>query len=91
MTIPSDTTNLNAMGTINNLQIFERIHYLIQNKRTGSPKEFARKLKISERTLYRKLDELRSYGAIISYDYLSSSYTYENSFNLKLVIKNNHW
>ena len=55
----------------------ERIHNLIKTKATGSPKECARRLKISERQFYRLIDLMKELGAPIHYDLYTNSYCYE--------------
>lgn len=56
----------------------ERMDTLIRRKSTGTPKELAEKLNISERWLYIFLDELRSeLDCPIRYDRRKQSYVYE--------------
>lgn len=58
---------------------------LIRQKRTGPPKELARKLNISERWLYCFLDELRTeLGCPIRYDRNRRSYVYDKPGKLKI-------
>ena len=59
------------------IQRVERLHHLIKLKATGSPKECAEKLKISERQLYNTLDLMKALGAPIYYDIALGSYSYE--------------
>lgn len=42
------------------LERFEYVRWLIERKATGGPKELATTLNISERSLYRLLDDFRS-------------------------------
>ena len=50
---------------------------LIRLKATGTPQEFARKLNISERSLYRLLDKLKyDFDCPIVYCHLRQSYYY---------------
>lgn len=61
------------------LQLFnrlERIDYLIRSKSTGTPDELARRLEISERTLYAFIHEMRAMGAPIGYSKARRSYYY---------------
>lgn len=60
------------------IQRIERLHHLIKLKATGSPKQCARKLEISERQLYNTLNLMKELGAPV-YFYLSiGSYCYEH-------------
>lgn len=55
-----------------------QLDLLIRQKRTGTPKELAEKLRISERWLYTLLDELRvDLECPIRYDRRRRSYVYE--------------
>jgi predicted DNA-binding transcriptional regulator YafY len=49
---------------------------LIRLKATGSPKTFAGKIGISERTLFEYLNVLKELGADISYSKAAQSYFY---------------
>jgi predicted DNA-binding transcriptional regulator YafY len=49
--------------------------WLIEKGMTGSPKEFAKKMEVSERTLYRLINELKEiYRMDIQFCYQSNSY-----------------
>jgi predicted DNA-binding transcriptional regulator YafY len=50
---------------------------LIRTKATGSPKQLAKKMEISERTLFRLIDCLRSLGAPVVYCKNRACYYYE--------------
>ena len=66
------------MALYNYINRIERMDTLIRRKSTGTPKELAEKLSISERWLYIFLDELRSeLDCPIRYDRRKSSYVYE--------------
>jgi len=56
----------------------KQINGLIQRRSTGNPKEFARKLDISERTLYEQLKYLKMLGLPILYNKSLNSYIYCN-------------
>lgn len=53
------------------------INYYISKKRTGTPKEFAYKLNISERMIYEYLSLLKEIGAPIKYCKIKKTYYYE--------------
>lgn len=66
------------MALYNYINRIERMDTLIRRKSTGTPKELAEKLNISERWLYIFLDELRSeLDCPIRYDRTKQSYVYE--------------
>lgn len=66
------------MALYNYLNRIERLDALIRQKRTGSPKELADKLGISERWLYTLMDELKTeLGCPIRYDRRKRSYVYK--------------
>ncbi len=75
------------MGHFNNIELLKRIHDSILLKSTGKPEQFARKLTISESTLYRILNELKDHGAIIIFDASRPSYIYENEDEVKFLLK----
>lgn len=70
------------MALYDYLNRIRRLDALIRQKRTGSPKELAEKLDISERWLYILLDELKTeLDCPISYDRRRRSYVYKNPEN----------
>lgn len=52
------------------------ILYLIKRKRTGTPKQLARKIGVSERTIKRMISVLRQKGEKIIYSYTYESYKF---------------
>jgi transcriptional antiterminator len=53
----------------------ERLKWLILHKATGPPKELANKLKVSERTVYRMIQDIREIHSLnIRYSNGDSSY-----------------
>lgn len=65
------------MNFFDQLLKLERIHLLINRKATGSPKYLSRKLNISERQVYRLVNELKTMGFPISYSKAKQTYFYE--------------
>jgi predicted DNA-binding transcriptional regulator YafY len=59
------------------LNLLLRLDQLIRQKITGSPPEFARKMGISERSLYEYLKVLKELGAPIRFSRQEHSYYYE--------------
>jgi hypothetical protein len=56
----------------------QRIHELIRRKATGTPKELATRVGISERQVHYVLDEMKQFGAPILYSNTLCSYYYEH-------------
>ncbi|MCB0650808.1 MAG: HTH domain-containing protein [Saprospiraceae bacterium] len=71
---------------IDQLRQLERLDQLIRLKATGSPKDLARKLDVSLRTVYNLLDGLKSFGAEICYCRERCSYYYENEIKFQFDI-----
>ena len=66
----------------------ERIHQLVRLKATGRPKQPARRLGISKRSLSRILNEMREDGFPIAYDRKRERYYYETEvvFEVKFYV-----
>ena len=64
------------MPLLTYLERLQRIDKLIQMRATGSPKDLAAKLGISERLVYHYLNVIRKYGADLKYSYSVNSYIY---------------
>jgi len=79
------------MKTLKQLKRLKRMHQLIKIANTGTPKEFANKLQISESQLYNILDSLKDKGFPINYSKRLKSYEYndycelEVQFSVKLL------
>ncbi len=58
---------------------------LLEQGNAGTACSLAEKLDVSERTVFRYLDELRMYGAVIDYSKSQKSYILKNNFNFKEV------
>ncbi len=59
------------------LSLLLQLDHFIRTKGTGSPPEFARKMGISERSLYEYLKVLKELGAPIKFSRQDHSYYYE--------------
>ncbi len=70
------------MSFLNQLNLLNRIHFLIKKKGTGSPKEFAIRLGISRTSIFRQIGILKKMGARIYYCKHRNSYVYEEDFIL---------
>ena len=77
------------MNLIDQIHRIQRIHQLIHMKATGPPHQFSSRLGISDRQLYRLLDELKSYGLPIKYCRTRQSYYYsrEVEFEVSFMVQ----
>lgn len=75
------------MNTIRQIEKIERLHKLIESNQSGDAKELSETLGLSRRTIYYYLQELREFGAIISYDEIKKTYYYENKFEIKFIFE----
>lgn len=81
------------MKTLKQIERLRKAHELIKQEKTGVPKDFAKKLHVSEREVYRVLEYLKEIDAEISFSNNLQSYYYSNEFDLLVhvsvkVIKN---
>jgi len=60
---------------------------LIQQRRTGTPAELAKRLGISTSRLYIVLGELKARGAPIGYCRQSRTYYYKHAFSISISVK----
>ncbi len=56
------------------LEKLERIKYLIEHKRSGTPRELSKKLNVSESTLDRMIRLLKDQGYPIKFNYFRNTY-----------------
>jgi len=73
------------MKMIYQLQRIQKINRMIKSANTGSPKEFADELGISESHFYRYIEELQEMGIPIQYSRARRTYYYENNSELILT------
>ena len=73
------------MKMISQLQRIQKINRMIKSARTGSPREFAGELGISESHFYRYIDELQEMGVPIQYSRSRKTYYYEKNTELLLT------
>ena len=69
------------------LNLLLQLDQFIRQRGTGSPSEFARKLGISERSLYEYLKVLKELGAPIKFSRQDHSYYYseEGQFHIRFL------
>lgn len=70
------------MKTLKQLERLRKAHKFIQFGNTGTPKEFALKLHISEREVYRIVEYLKEVDAAICFSRTANSYYYTDDFDL---------
>jgi predicted DNA-binding transcriptional regulator YafY len=63
----------------------EHLNFLIRKKATGPPKVLAKKLSVSERTVFQYIDILKSLGAEVRFCHLRKTYYYidNGTFNFQ--------
>tara|TARA_B110000090_G_C13151713_1_gene357967 strand:- start:357 stop:665 length:309 start_codon:yes stop_codon:yes gene_type:complete len=72
-----------------NLKILERLqqlHNLIANEKTGTPKELANLMQISERSVHLLIEQLKDYNAVICYSRSRKTYYYCEDFDIQVSI-----
>jgi len=72
------------MPAIKYINRLKAIDQLIKLKATGSPKELADKLGISERQIYKYISDLKVLGSKIQFDKFCNSYTYLTNGDLSI-------
>ncbi|MCB9264916.1 MAG: HTH domain-containing protein [Lewinellaceae bacterium] len=77
------------MSLLEKIERVERIHRMIQYKRTGNPGQFARKLGVSRSMLYQMLKELKQLGAPIAYCKYRQSYLYLHPVRFRFGFEEN--
>lgn len=75
------------MRFIEQVKLLERVDQLIRLKATGSPKELAARLEVSERTVYNIMENLRDLGIELYYCETRRSYCYNGNFRIQFLIK----
>lgn len=68
------------------LSRLQRLDQLIRQNQTGTPKDLAQKMGISERQAYNYIDDMKALGLPISYDRYRQSYYYEEPVKLSVDI-----
>lgn len=71
------------MKLLESLERIERIDQLVRLKATGTPKCLARRLEISERSIHRLIEMMKSMGAPIYYSISRQSYCYEKEVEFR--------
>lgn len=74
------------MKNLKTLERLQLIHKRITNENTGTPKELANFMRISERLLFELLNLLKDYGAPIMYSRARKTYFYTSFFDVQVNI-----
>ena len=74
------------MHYINELERLHQLHGLIKNENSGTPKQIARKMQISERSIYRLIEKLKDLNAEVCFDRKRNTYYYLSPFELQFSI-----
>lgn len=72
------------MDLIKSIERIVQLHSLVKTESTGTPDNLAGKLGISRATLYRIMEELKSYNAPIEYSRIKKSFYYSKVFEFEL-------
>jgi transposase len=72
---------------IDTIFIYERLDYLISTGKTGTRKELAKKFNVSERTVSRWVEFMKTHGAEITYSRHKRSFVYSNPGKFSIVIQ----
>jgi hypothetical protein len=62
------------------------VDQLIRMRATGAPKDLARRLEVSERTVYNIMENLRDLGIDLYYCEARRSYCYKGNFRIRFLI-----
>lgn len=73
-----------AMKYINRIKALDQ---LIRLRATGNPKELSEKIGITERQMYKYIDNLKELGAKIKFEKTLNSYIYESNEELIISYK----
>lgn len=73
------------------IERLERIDRLVRMKATGTPKELAERLNISESTLYETLQLMKEKDCPLIYDKLKQTYHYDEDGRLDIRFKKNNF
>ena len=70
------------MNITDTKDVIERIDRLVRLRATGTPRELALRLNLSERTIFRILNQMKEIGCPIYFNKASGSYCYEQEGKL---------
>lgn len=74
------------MKLLEQIDRINRLHEMIKHRRTGTPRELARRLNLSTSMIYKLMDELKLREVPIVYSRQLGTYYYSKSFQMKITI-----
>ncbi|WP_411275177.1 HTH domain-containing protein [Daejeonella sp.] len=74
------------MKLIDHIERINRLHELIRYRRTGTPRELARRLELSPSMVYKVLEELKLRGVPIEYSRQLKTYYYGRQYLMNIKI-----
>tara|TARA_R110001606_G_scaffold391760_1_gene560133 strand:+ start:640 stop:948 length:309 start_codon:yes stop_codon:yes gene_type:complete len=74
------------MKNLKTLERLQQLHNLIAVEKTGTPKELAALMQISERSIHLLIEQLKDYDANICYSRSRKTYFYCEDFDLRVTI-----
>lgn len=77
------------MKNLKTLERLQQLHKLIANENSGTPKEIASLMQISERSVHLLIEQLKDYNANICYSRSRKTYYYCEDFDLQVSISVN--
>lgn len=77
------------MKNLKTLERLQQLHNLIATENSGTPKELATLMQISERSIHLLIEQLKDYNADICYSRSRKTYYYCEDFDLQVSISVN--
>ncbi len=74
------------MKNLKSLERLQQLHNLIATENSGTPKELATLMQISERSIHLLIEQLKDYNADICYSRSRKTYYYCEGFDLQVSI-----
>lgn len=72
------------MKAFEQLERLKRMNRLIKEEHTGTPQEFAYYLGISERLLYKLIEEINDLGMDVKYSRIRNTFYYDTEYELEI-------
>ena len=80
-----ERTNKYAMILFKQIELLRRMHRLIAASCTGTPGEFSKRMKVSDRHLRSIIEEMKDMGAPINYSRRNATYYYTTPFEIDVI------
>jgi len=75
------------MSLFSQINQLDQIHLHIEHKSTGCPRQFARRLNVSIRSLNRIIEELKDQEVHIVYSRKRNAYVYTSDYKIPVLLK----